>query len=305
MIKMKFLFNTYCCHYFFFFFIFLGCTERPSTNRLSNLENKYLEVFFRHLFETTTAGYVLYGEKPLFQCSFKAIENTIPGTVEHKNAIIFTQGLNAWKKLNIQSKNFLLISIINNKDEHSQSFFIINKKALKKVIQKNLSLFQLKLGHQINEDRLLNGLLFPNGFSTILKGQEALQGILFGYGTENALTYERGNTLRKKIFSTPHVNPPFQYNLEPSTPDELKDKMTLYVNNQESNEQGILDELVDFSFYTPEIKDNVIPKIPFNYHTKSEESKKLLEIYKETEKTMITLQTHPDFLNKVIKRLQQ
>ena len=283
----------------------MGCTQDTYKRKLTDLENQYLEGFFRHLFETTTAGYVLYGEKPLLLCSFKPIEKTIPGSIEHKDAVIFTQGLKAWKKLNIQSKNYLLVLLTSNEIERSEMFFLINKKAFEDTVKKNLPLFQLKLGPQINEQSLLNNLLSPNGFSTLLKGHEALQGILFGYGLENSMTYERGNALRKMVRSTSKVNPPFRDNQDPTTPDELKEQVMTYVDSQEGYGQSILDELADFSFYIPEDGDKVIPKIPFSYHTKSEESKKLLEAYKETEKTVIKLQAQSDFLVKILERLKQ
>jgi hypothetical protein len=283
----------------------MGCTQHPRVNELTDLEQLYLESFFKHLFETTTAGYVLYGEKPLLLCSFKPIENTIPGTVEHKDAVIYTQGLKAWKKLNIQSKNYILISLPPNEVELFEVIFLINKKAFNKAVKNNISLFQLKLGPDVNDEGLLNSLLAPNGFSNLLKGHEALQGILFGYGLENSLTYERGNALRKMTINSSKVNPPFQYNSEPTTPEELMKQVISYVNSQEGHGQNLLNELADFSFYTPEINDEIIPKIPFSYHTKSEASKKLLDAYKESEKTVIKLQAQNNFLEKVLGRLAQ
>ncbi len=296
-----------CFRYYIFisFALVTGCDPHPHCNKLTDLENQYLESFFRHLFETTTGGYVLYGNKPLLLCPFKFIEKTIPGTIEHKDAVIFTQGLKAWKKLNIQSKNYLLVPLTNSGAEPFEVIILINKKAFNNAVQNNLSLFRFKLGPQVNGQNLLDSLLSPSGFSTLLKGHEALQGILFGYEAENSLTYERGNALRKMVFDASKVNPPFQYNFEPTTPEELKEQITSYVDSQAGVGQSILDELADFSFYVPENEDEIIPKIPFSYHTKSEESKKLLESYKESEKTLINLQAQKDFLDQVLGRLKQ
>lgn len=247
---------------------------------------------------------MLYGEKPLLLCTFKSIENTIPGTAEHRDAVLFTQGLNAWKQLNIQSKNYLLIFFTSNKTKPFQELILINKKAFEDTVRKNLSLFQCKLGPQVNEQNLLNSIL-STGFSSLLKSHEALQGILFGYGAENSLTYERGNALRKKALDYSKIHPPFQSTNEPVTPDELKERIMNYVASQGGTGQNLLDELSDFSFYIPENEDEIIPKIPFSFHSKSEETKKLLAAYKESEKTVIHLQAQKNFVEKVLERLKQ
>lgn len=283
----------------------MGCAQHPRVNELTELENQYLECFFRYLFETTTAGYVLYGEKPFLLCSFMAIEKTIPGSIEHKDALIFTQGLQAWKKLNIQSNNYLLVSFSNNESVFSNVIIFVNKKAFKDVVKKNLPLFQFKLGPEVNEQNLLSNLLSPDGFTTMLKGHEALQGILFGYGVGNSLTYERGNALRKKALNARTVNPPFQHIHESTTPDQLKQEIVSYVDSGESYGQNVLNELADFSFYISDEKEEIIPKIPFSYHTKSEESKKLLDAYAESEKTVLYLRAQNNFLEKTLERLRQ
>lgn len=199
----------------------------------------------------------------------------------------------------------LLVSLTNTEFEPCEVIFLVNKKAFNSAVQNNLSLFQFKFGPQVDEQNLLDGLLSPNGFSHLLKGHEALQGILFGYGTENSLTYERGNSLRKMMFNSSQVNPPFQYHLEPSTPEALKEQVNSYVDSQLGVGQNILDELSDFSFYMSKNDNEIIPKIPFSYHTKSEESKKLLEAYQEAEKTLVNLQAQKNFLDQVLTRLKE
>ena len=109
---MRSFFSRYFrCYILLCLTLLAGCGQHSHEKKLTDLENQYLETFFRHLFETTTGGYVLYGDKPLLLCPFRSIEKTIPGTLEHKDAVIFTQGLKALKKLNIQSKNYLLVSL--------------------------------------------------------------------------------------------------------------------------------------------------------------------------------------------------
>lgn len=290
---------------FFYSCLFTSCSQNPHPNELKKIETQYLEKFFRHLFETTSAGYVLYGEKPLFLCTFNSIETTIPGTTEHRNAVILTQGLNAWRKQKIEGKNYLLFSSPGREVGSACEIILINTKAFNQVVRENLSLFRFKLGPQLNEKNLLENILSPSGFSTLLKGHEALQGILFGYGTENALTYERGNSLRKAALSISKLNPPFQFNQEPTTAEELKQHIVNYVNKHGGSGQPILDELANFSFYTPENDDEVIPKIPFSFHANSDESKKLLNDYKEAEKRVVSLQAEKKFLDKVLDRFRE
>ncbi len=288
----------------FIIFVFSSCSQNVHLSSLEEIEREYLEVFFRHLFQTTSAGYVLYGEKPLFLCTFHPIENTIPGTQEHKNAVILTQGINAWEKLNIVGKNYVLLFRPDKEmtSESSREIVILNKTAFKNVIKKNLTLFQFKLGPGVDENVVLDTFL-SSSFIDLFKGNEALQGIVLGYGTENSLTYERGNSLRKEVLNDAKITPPFFIHEEPETMEEIAQQIEKYASIHGGTWKNILDELADFSFYT-ENEEEVTPKIPFSFHTESEESRQLIKEYIEAEKKVISLLHDEKFLDKVIERFQ-
>lgn len=290
---------------FFCFCLLVSCTRNSSLHELKEIEINYLEVFFQYLFETTNVGYVLYGEKPISFCQIKSIEDTIPGTMEHKDSVILTQGLNAWKKLGITGKNYLFFSQASNEDPVFQEIVFVNKKAFQKAVRENLSLFRLKLGPQMNEQNLLENILTFNGFFHWLKGHESLQGILLGYGVENSLTYERGEALYKAVFKASGPNPPFQIIHEPETVGEVKQKMIDYAKTYRNNGESLVEELADFSFYTPEEGEKVIPKIGFTLHTESKESKNLIEEYKEVEKKVAAIQKEKKILEKVLKKFRE
>ncbi len=218
--------------------------------------------------------------------------------------MILTQGLRAWKKLGISGKNYILISRPQNDviSESKLEFVIINKKAFKNVVKKNLSLFQFKLGSQLDENFVFETFL-SSRFIDLFKGNEALQGIVLGYGTENSLTYEKGNSLRKEVSYDAKIIPPFQNLEEPETMEELAQQIEKYVSIHGGTWKNILDELADFSFYT-ENEEEITPKIPFSFHSESEESKQLIKEYIEAEKKIIALLHDEKFLDKVIERFQ-
>lgn len=291
---MNFFLIIPCRFIFLFLSLVMGCIQHPPVKELTELENQYLESFFKHLLETTPAGYVLYGEKPLASCHFKSVENTIPGTEEHRNAVLFSQGIHVLKKLNIQSKNYPFVFFINEPDSF-QELILINKKAFKEIIRNNLSLFQYKLGPQVNEQNILDSVLSKGLF----RGHQALLGILFGFGIENSLTYERLNVLCNKALESSKINPPFQYTNEPKTIEEREKLFISYVNSQGDLGQNLLDEQADFTC------GEITPKICFAFHTNSEESKKLLAAYKELEHKMVHLQTQKNFVDQILERLKQ
>lgn len=282
----------------------MGCIQHPPVKELTKLENQYLESFFKHLLETTPAGYALYGEKPLVSCPFKSVENTIPGTEEHRNAVLFSQGIHVLKKLNIQSKNYPFVFFTNNEPDSFQELILINKKAFEEIIRNNLSLFQYKLGPQVNEQNILDSVL-SNGLLALFRGHQALLGILFGYGIENSLTYERLNVLCNKALESSKINPPFQYTTEPTTIEEREKLFISYVNSQGGIGQNLLDEEADFTCSIPDSKEEITPKISFAFHANSEESKKLFAAYKELEHKMVHLQTQKNFVDQILERLKQ
>lgn len=275
-------------------FLISASPANSHSYKLSEVEIQCLDTFFRTLLKTTTAGYVLYGDKPLFACIFKSVENTIPGTVEYEDAIILTEGLKVWNKLKIMGKTYLFLSLEDQK-RSSQEIILINKEAFNKVIRENLSLFRFKLGYQIDEYNILEKISSV-GFFAFFQGQEALQGILLGYGTGNAITYERGNSLRKAALQ--------MSNSEPENVQDLKKRITDYAKVHGGNWETILRELDDFSFYTPQKEDTIIPKIPFSFHVNSEESKDLLIKYKRAEKRVVSLLNENKLVYKIINRIQ-
>lgn len=279
----------------------MGCIQKSHPLALNEEEKHNLETFFHYLFENTTAGYVLYGEKPLTLCHYPSLENSSIDTPEYQEALMLEKGIETWNKLPGKSNKYLIAVIRTDPQTPYSSFLVINKTAFSKAVKENLSLFQFKLGTQCNEETLLNRLLAPCGFSQLLKGHESLQGILFGYGVQNSLTYERGNALRKKAEDF-HLA---QGGLEATTPEELREQILNYIQAHNGDGQEILDELTDFSFFSPSPENAIAPKIPFSFHTSSEESATLINQYTLAEKELATLQSQNDFLDHVLKKVRE
>lgn len=94
-----------------------------------------------------------------------------------------------WKRLhNTHTPNFSFVTL----KEQPNNLYFINKKILKNTLQMHYSLFVKFVGEDFSIDQIISEIDNPNSFfwKKIFKGHEIL-GILFGYGTENALAFAR------------------------------------------------------------------------------------------------------------------
>jgi FKBP-type peptidyl-prolyl cis-trans isomerase len=249
-----------------------------------------LDSFFRELFENTPAGYVLYGQKPIYLGTFPALENAIPGSKEHSQAVNAHLALKFWKEIAPEKHlNYILTAHKSKNNPQQNEFLIINCKEFLHAVQTNLLLFQYEFGINTTPENLLETLLDPaNSFYSLFKKQIALQGIVLGYGTKNAITYEKGSAAKKQLTSNIPLSPPHQAASAPK--------------NEEEFVQKIGNTPKDFSYYKP-LNQNDHLKIPFSFHANSSESKHLIHEYRKNQKQIDLLLNDKKFLNQVILRL--
>jgi hypothetical protein len=245
--------------------------------------------FFKDLFENTTTGYVLYGEKPIDLEVFRNIEKTIPGSDERKTSVIGLIALKYWREFapDIKDQNYLLVDFPTQR-EHEVMF--INRKSFLNVVKKNALLFQYKLGIDITPENLLERLI-QNGFSSELKENIALQGIVLGYGAENSISYEAGKTLLQRL--EPKISPPYQSTASLKSADEVQ---------QEIKTKNWAKNVPDLVCYRSTKKNDRV-KIPFNYLKNSKVAKELLNEYKNYQNRTDLILREKNFLSQVLKRL--
>lgn len=264
----------------------------PTKQPITFSPEEVFDVFFRELFESTTAGYVLYGTKPLSLETYLTPAQEIPGTKEHYLSI----------KMQLAEKILPEIIATKTPKEYifrflNNEFLIINRDRFIKSVKENLLLFQYKFGIGITPEKMLEKLLSEeNDFQSLFQESIALQGILLGYGTQNAITYEKGVHLRKTIFS--HANCLLPYNLPtyPTSTQELLDKMS-----QNPTWKQIKNEIQDLS-YKQNSPDSRL-KIPFSFHKNSDETRRLFDEYTKSQKIIECVLKSRNFSKQIIEKL--
>ncbi len=282
------------------FFLDLEGTEFfPEQQPYSFSKEKILDSFFQELFENTTTGYVVYGQKPIELIGIKDLENTIPGSKEHYFSVKMLIGSEMWNEMPSKLiKNKAIIIKSSQNDE----LIIINRQAFLQVVNQNLLLFKYKFGINITAEGLLSSLeKSKNSFQTLFKEKIALQGIIFGYGVENAITYEKVSLLKKMLMSNTPSEPPYQESSFPKNENEVVKQLE---NNSDTKKTWIKikEEAKDFSYYRPSSANDHL-KIPFSFHQNSLESTRLFKEYRKSQSKINTLMGSKNFIHKLLAKL--
>jgi FKBP-type peptidyl-prolyl cis-trans isomerase len=263
-----------------------------------------VHTFFQNQFETTTAGYVIFGEKPVYLGSFCQPEWLMPGSNNHKDAVCAFLALKALNQLpiNKKSSNYILVSQIDlQKDFPSTNeLLLINRKALLKTIEENLSLFKYKLGYNLTAESLLKQLMQTDyGFSKLFGNEIALQGIILGYGTSNAISYEIASP-----FAEPQNTPTHPLNQLPPPPTSENEMISRLEKSAKRKGlwERVKEETKDVTYYRPQNSNDTL-KIPFSFHQNSKETKELFKMYQAAESKLKNALKAPDFLTLGLKKL--
>jgi FKBP-type peptidyl-prolyl cis-trans isomerase len=280
------------------FFSFLWSAQSDLINSPANQKpvtfssEEFFDVFFRELFESTTAGYVLYGTKPLSLETYLNPAQEIPGTKEHYLSIKMQLAEKILPEIVAKkTPNEYIFRFLNNE------FLIVNRDRFIKSVQENLLLFQYKFGIGITPEKMLEKLLSEeNDFQSLFQESIALQGILLGYGTQNAITYEKGVHLRKTLLSHANCLLPYTLPTYPTSTQELLDKMS-----QNATWKQIKNEIQDLS-HKQNSPDNHL-KIPFSFHKNSDETRRLFDEYTKSQKIIERILKSKNFSKQIIEKL--
>lgn len=286
-----------------FIFLLSSCSTKTGLETLSNQSRLHLEAFVRYLFEETTAGYVLLGEKPLCICSLPRITDVFPGTDDHEMVVLIESGIAALNQLKLRQDHYRIIYRSSNEDANAE-LLILNLKRIKEVVSQNLPLFQSEFGSGMTVAEFVEKTLLNYPFSQIMKGQEALQGILLGYGVQNSLTFELVNHLRKAAYQSQKSSPPFKDSADPKNQEEVLCLIQKY-SSDKSMVVDILKLLEDYGFCDPSNLRNPRLKIPFSYHKSSTESKNIISQYLKVQEKVDRILENDSFLSSFINRLNQ
>lgn len=170
-----------------------SCQENFSRELLQNFtaeEKSSLSNIFKGIFYSSAFGYTLFGDKPISVIcdSGRPYEN---GELSFFQKHLFNLAQRYEKKLN--APHFAIV--VEDFASHF-SIYLVNKRAFINTVQENILIFRSTLGDSITPGSLLSSVLDKNhGFEGALKGNHALLGILFGFGAENSLRFNRRDQL--------------------------------------------------------------------------------------------------------------
>ncbi|PWU14973.1 MAG: hypothetical protein C5B45_03530 [Chlamydiae bacterium] len=182
----------------------------PRKNPISEKESLFMEALLQSMIFEQDFGYTLFGDKPVslaeyflnpsFDTIFFGKRGSLFPIAEawsilEKNVLCHLQGNYLLLKQANHTKNFCPFQII-----------IINKSSFLQTVTEHLDLFCKLLEKKLDPKELLDEVIFnQRSLWDILKGNQALYGIVLGYGKKNSLAFKRRWELGQ-VFSFNHQN---------------------------------------------------------------------------------------------------
>lgn len=159
---------------------------RQVTSTIPQNERVILQRLFENLLANTEFGYTLFGDKPISLLGPLATSRLVELLFRDTISLLLRIGLPVWKKYEPAGtcKNFSF-------KIDGGSVYIVNKKALRDVIEENSAYFSDILQERVTASTIVERILHEDHFLELLTKNDLLAGILFGYGTENALLFSR------------------------------------------------------------------------------------------------------------------
>jgi hypothetical protein len=148
----------------------------------------FLANLCKELICESTMGYTLVGDKPISN-------TTLRGQIINRKYFFRTTALPLIRKYEsmLRSTNFVLLL---DKNPTEIYLYLVNKKAFLNATRQNIHIFRSILGETTTPTGLLDTIISKKcTIETALKGSHVLFGILFGFGTENAMRFARRQQL--------------------------------------------------------------------------------------------------------------
>lgn len=251
-------------------------------------DRESLSLFFEALIRLDTFGYTIFGDKPMSAtgCWIKSSP-----FIFNKEAV-FRKGQELWEKHSpkLHIKDFVF-KFENTDDWYG--IFLINKKAFIKVVDCHLDEFRKVLGKNVTPESLfLRIVSSKNSIGEVLKEDECLFGILFGYGYKNGYMYRRRQEVIKNLKAC-FIPPPVLPQQAASSNYDAQALLSEYINlktrlKESSGNSKILD---------------LFPEVGFLADLDDEETKKLLQHYNEIKFKIFNAFLSNNFLEAVLCKM--
>jgi len=263
-----------------------------------------METLLQNMIFEDNFGYTLFGNKPVSLTAYPLnyFFDSI-GFFDFFDPSIFKRSpifpiLEAWSILeknvlcHLKGNYVILKQIDNPISQHVLWIIMINKSRFLETVSEHLDLFCELIGKKITPKELLDEVILNQRSLWNILNNEALYGILLGYGKENSLAFKRRSDLGE-VFDPysrePH--PPIPFYPKPSKGFQSAEEEFLYFEKQHCSfdiQQSPLSPLVPPAFMT--MKND-------------EKTKELTKEYKETFKQIVAIYAKGDFLSITLDRL--
>ncbi len=277
---------------------------------LTTYEQAVLKLFFRTLLAETAAGYTLYGDKPISEEGL--IVNKIPLFLPDplvKRNIILQEGYRIWERSGLATvpSNFAIRCSTTPAEHGWSQFLIVNKKSLTEVVNQNLPLFQYLLGPKTTAALLIDQLVNEKAnLLSLLHGERVLDGIIFGYGIQNAIHGSRADYIHEYLEFRGEL--PFR-----TTPIKSRSHPNVFKNEKSALKSsspsfGFSQIRQEFDQLQQEMKveakdDPTIPSVPWFGSFPNLESKKIMQNYRKVQKKIHHVLDAPTFLQDALSKL--
>lgn len=168
-----------------------------SLKKLSYEERFFLRTFFLSFLKNDDLGHVLfYDTKPV---CFGAIDKKCRRKSCHQKQLL--KGWECWKTYEnlFPHPNFLFIEEqVVFGDDVVIHIFVINKTTTSRIIEQNISLFKEILGTDFSVDYFFHSIQNQQSVRGVLNHNEALLGIILGYGTGSSFAYSMRHQIINK-----------------------------------------------------------------------------------------------------------
>jgi hypothetical protein len=281
-------------------------------NRLASMQIKDKEellFFFEEIIINDAFGYTLTGDKPM---SFTTYSTNSKDILRDPSCAFLTQGEALWKQYSalFPSKNFVFKFQTFPTDDNHQ-IFLINRKAVIAVVEKNLDLFRQILGNTTTPDKLLEELESNDRkIQEVLKHHEGLFGILLGFGRNNAMAFQKRDeniqTIQALLLHPVHIPEEKVSIIEEKWPFFLDWRINSSIcirteGDPNKTLENTIDEFIalqkELGGFNKSQNSLAFVNIPgFMALQNNEETKELFMKYSEIQRTMTIAYSYGDFL---------
>lgn len=281
--------------------IFGADALKDFTQELSKRQKTLLQDFLYTL-SNSTAGYVIYGDKPM---SIEVCDVPSLRFLSSPNArtVSLIKGKELWEDMQIspEDKEFTLTTYQNDTSCH---FIVINRKAFLQAVRENLPLFQYVLGPAVTPENLFTTLTTAkNKFYQVLNEDAALIEILLGHGRQNAIVHSRMEYLTNPYsFGNKDEFPLISKKLSKSwaaSSNKYRKKPSFGFSSV-SDEEFALAKLVVSS---EKVKSATPVDLPnFKCFPETEETKALISTYEKNRAAILKAVAKKDFLEETLRK---